>query len=105
MDAMMPETDACEATLRIFENAIPNRTPCIIGLTGNAMEENNVEEIEGCIHILKSIAALLGARDLEGLSLGLESAAMKGGSNFRPTHWLMLINEAVIELRRILIQS
>ncbi|MDG2253859.1 MAG: hypothetical protein P8L49_02775 [Opitutaceae bacterium] len=70
-----------------------------------AVEENNVEEIEGCIHILKSIAALLGARDLEGLPLGLESAAMKGGSNFRPTHWLMLINEAVIELRRILIQS
>lgn len=70
-----------------------------------AAEENNVEENEGCSHILKWIAALVGARDLEGLSLGLESAAMKSDSNLRPTHWLVLIKQAVIELRRILIQS
>lgn len=44
-----------------------------------AVEENNLDEIEGCAHVLKSIAGLVGARDLEDLSRGLEAAAIKGG--------------------------
>ena len=65
-----------------------------------AVEENDLDEIEGCAHVLKSIAGLVGARDLEDLSRGLEAAAIKGGPQFRPSHWFLLINDAVSALRQ-----
>lgn len=60
-------------------------------------------EIENCGHILKSLAALVGARDLEDLSRGLEDAAKRGGPNFRPMHWFVLIKDAVKALRMALL--
>ena len=60
-------------------------------------------EIENCAHILKSVAALVGARDLEDLSKGLEDAARRGGPHFRPMHWYSLIDGAVKALRMALL--
>ncbi|MGK0239019.1 MAG: two-component system sensor histidine kinase/response regulator [Candidatus Pelagisphaera sp.] len=70
-----------------------------------AVEENDFNEVEGCAHILKSIAGLVGARDLEDLSRGLEAAAEKRGPHFRPAHWLMLIHDAVKALKQVLMPS
>lgn len=60
-------------------------------------------EIEGCAHILKSVASLVGARDLEDLSRGLEGAARRGGTGFKPYHWFALISDAVTALRLALL--
>ena len=72
---------------------------CLVKLE-KAVEENDLDEIEGYAHVLKSIAGLVGARDLEDLSRGLEAAAIKGGPQFRPSHWFLLINDAVSALRQ-----
>jgi|ETNmetMinimDraft_22_1059887.scaffolds.fasta_scaffold00024_45 CheY-like chemotaxis protein len=68
-----------------------------------AVELGDREEIENCAHILKSLAGLVGGRDLEDLSRGLEDAAKRGGPNFRPMHWFVLISDAVKALRTALL--
>ncbi len=76
-----------------------------LGKLDLAIADGDREQIESCAHILKSVAALVGARDLEDLSRGLEVAAVKGGPHFRPMHWFILIKDAVNVLRRILMRS
>lgn len=101
VERMSNATSVSENPLDAFSRSVEE---CLETL-GKAVANEQREEIENCAHNLKSLAALVGARDLRDLSSGLENAAMKGGSNFRPLHWVALINDAAKAARQVLMPS
>lgn len=67
-----------------------------------AVEKEDLRDIERLAHSLKGSLGLIGAWNMQDLSKGFETAAHKGGETFRPVHWLAVLEGAFAEVKNAL---